>query len=232
MSQRWVVVEIASAFLPLLAAGCHKPAPDRPALAEPAAEIAAEPAAWSGVGAPPAQWSVEAEPSAPAGFGVLRLDDPGHSSGSAFNLCLNDGERFRDGSFTIHMRADAGEVDQGGGPVWRVQDASNYYICRANPLEGNFRLYVVKDGKRRQLASIDVEHASGSWHSIAVTHEGDLITCVLDGESKITATDSTFLGEGGVGVWSKADARTSFVVPESWRGVAVTTGAVPLRDSL
>jgi hypothetical protein len=42
------------------------------------------------------------------------------------------------------VRADGGEVDQGGGPMWRVQDADNDYVCRFNPLESNFRVYFVQ----------------------------------------------------------------------------------------
>ena len=34
-------------------------------------------------------------------------------------------------------------MDQGGGPVWRYQDANNYYIARMNPLEDNYRVYKV-----------------------------------------------------------------------------------------
>jgi hypothetical protein len=45
---------------------------------------------------------------------------------------------------SVAVRADGGEVDQGGGPMWRVQDADNYYVCRFNPLESNFRVYFVQ----------------------------------------------------------------------------------------
>jgi len=45
--------------------------------------------------------------------------------------------------------------------VWRYLDANNYYICRMNPLEDNFRIYKVIAGKRIQLASLDVEAPAG-----------------------------------------------------------------------
>ena len=32
--------------------------------------------------------------------------------------------------------------------VWRAKDKKNYYICRYNPLEDNFRVYKVVDGER------------------------------------------------------------------------------------
>ena len=39
----------------------------------------------------------------------------------------------------------------GRGARWRYQDANNYYIVRANALEGNVVLYKVENGKRTDL---------------------------------------------------------------------------------
>ncbi len=178
-------------------------------------------AATTGNGQPLATWTesgqtTEADIRVPA-QGVA-LTATNHSSGSAFNLCLFERERFRDGSFTIAFRADDGRTDQGGGPVWRVKDEQNYYVCRANPLEDNFRLYVVRDGKRRQLATADVKVAARAWHTIRVTHEGDRIRCVLDGKTTLESRDATLAGPGALGLWTKADARASFAAPATWWG--------------
>ena len=35
--------------------------------------------------------------------------------------------------------------------IWRVQDANDYYIARANALEGNVALYKTVNGKRSPL---------------------------------------------------------------------------------
>ncbi len=171
-------------------------------------------------GVPLATWAKREDKIAPGGGEVIALTATNHSSGSAFNLYLSDARRFKDGTFTVHFRADAGRDDQGGGRGWRVQDADNYYVCRANPLEDNFRLYVVKDGSRKQLASVDAKHSTGMWHSLEVSHIGDRISCTLDGHTSVEATDATIAGEGGVGLWTKADARTSFVTPTAWGGQA------------
>lgn len=187
---------------------------------DPAATAAGIGGPWrpatTGGGMPLATWTRHEDQAAPGGGPVLALAATNHASTSAFNLLLNDAQRFKDGAFTIHFRADAGNEDRGGGPVWRVRDENNYYVCRANPLENNFRVYVVKDGQRHQLSSVDAPMSSGVWHSIEVTHTGENIACVLDGGPRVEATDATFAGEGGVGLWTKADARTSFVVPAAW----------------
>lgn len=159
---------------------------------------------------PLATWEVTADPSAPSAPSVLALTSSKHGSDSTFNLCWTDRVKFKDGSIELKFKAVAGEVDRGGGPIWRVKDKDNYYICRANPLESNFRVYYVKDGKRKQLASASLEIPSGTWHTIKVEHVGDHIVCSLDGKQLLDVHDSTFTEPGGVGFWTKADAVTSF----------------------
>ena len=158
----------------------------------------------------PNLWSVQIDASAISGNQVLALPRTPRFRSGTFNLCCTNGVRFRNGEITVKVKARTGEVDQGGGPIWRVQDANNYYICRANPLEDNFRLYYVKDGRRRQIASARVKIPSGVWHTITIEHEGNQIACYLNGEELLTATDDTFPDAGGVGFWTKADAVTSF----------------------
>ena len=159
---------------------------------------------------PLATWGAARDPSAPSPPNALALVATNHDSGATFNLCWTDSVRFADGTLAVAFKAVAGEEDQGGGPIWRVQDASNYYVCRANPLESNFRVYVVKDGERTQLASADVEIASGTWHTIEIEHAGERIACWLDGKKLLEASDARIPAAGGVGVWTKADAVTSF----------------------
>lgn len=141
---------------------------------------------------------------------VLAITSINHDSESRFNLYWTDRMRFQDGILTVAVRGDDGEIDQGGGPIWRVQDDDNYYVCRFNPLEANYRVYVVKDGVRRQLATALVDVAAGKWHRIEVEHSGDQITCWLDGTKHLEVRDDTIKAAGGVGLWTKADARTSF----------------------
>ena len=61
--------------------------------------------------------------------------------------------QFKDLEASVAFKAVKGELDQGGGIVWRYQDANNYYIVRMNPLEDNYRFYKVVAGSRKQLAT-------------------------------------------------------------------------------
>ncbi|MGQ0614436.1 MAG: DUF1259 domain-containing protein [Planctomycetaceae bacterium] len=143
--------------------------------------------------------------------GVLALTKPNHDSPAAFNLCWSDSLRFRDGAVEARVRADAGEVDQGGGVIWRARDKDNYYLARYNPLEKNFRLYHVTASKRTTLGDASgVAIADGAWFTIRIVHKGARIEAWLDGKKLLEAEDATFPDEGGVGFWTKADAATSF----------------------
>lgn len=159
---------------------------------------------------PVATWMRIADETAPSQPNVLALTSVNHSSSSTFNVGWYDDLLFKNGTIALQIRARSGRVDQGGGPIWRVKDENNYYICRANPLEDNLRLYYVKDGSRHQLASATIEIDRARWHTILVDHEGDQIACSLNGVAKLEVTDDTFLEAGFIGVWTKADAATSF----------------------
>ena len=68
-----------------------------------------------------------------------------------FNVALVAKTSYKDLDLSVRLRAVAGELDRGGGLVWRAKDKKNYYIARYNPLEDNFRVYKVEDGKRTQF---------------------------------------------------------------------------------
>lgn len=172
------------------------------------------PVGWKAEGTqqhgPVATWSVSADGTAPSKPNVLALTNAQQGSDDTFNLCWTDRVRFQDGRVELALKAVSGEVDQGGGPIWRVQDKNNYYICRANPLESNLRVYYVKDGARKQLATASIEIPSGTWMTIAIEHRGSRIVCFLNGAKLLEATDEHLPAAGGVGVWTKADSLAHF----------------------
>lgn len=126
-----------------------------------------------------------------------------------YNVALVDGTSYRDLDVSVRVKPLAGEIDQGGGVVWRAKDKDNYYIARFNPLEDNLRLYLVENGRRIQLDHADVAGGRG-WRTLRITMQGRDITGWLDGEKLLVAEDSTFADAGRIGVWSKADAQSYF----------------------
>ncbi len=150
-------------------------------------------------------WEVEKEKDGK----ILTLKGFSKGKRGPFNLCFTDKIDFKDGEISVDFRANSGKIDQGGGLIWRVQDKDNYYVARFNPLEDNFRFYSVKDGYRKELKSCYVTLKKG-WHKMKIIQKSDHFEGYIDGKKLLVAHDDGIKGSGGVGVWSKADAATSF----------------------
>jgi hypothetical protein len=154
-------------------------------------------------------WQIVAEPTSEGKRNVLAQVSSNHS-GRYFNVAVANEPALKDVTITVRARAVAGREDQGGGPVWRYRDLRNYYIARYNPLEKNYRVYKVVNGRRIQLGSADLTLPSGTWHELKVTMVGDQIECFMDSKKYLDVRDSTFSAPGKVGLWTKADAQTQF----------------------
>jgi len=157
---------------------------------------------------PGSVWQVLEDSTAPGGKALAQTSAEGPRR--LFNLCMAEKANFLDVDLRVAMKAVAGKIDQGGGLVWRYKDANNYYIARMNPLENNYRLYKVVDGKRTQLGSVDVKAPAGKWHALRIVQEGDRIQCYLNDKLEIDLKDKTFKEPGKIGFWTKADAQTYF----------------------
>src|SRR5262245_676596 len=78
-------------------------------------------------------WKIVAdETSTDDGKALAQVSEKG--AGGLFNLCVADDASYKDLDLSLEFKAIAGKEDQGGGVVWRYQDANNYYIARMNPL--------------------------------------------------------------------------------------------------
>jgi hypothetical protein len=149
------------------------------------------------------QWSVVASDQGKA------LAQSARNSSAVFNITLVADTNARDVDLSVRMKAVAGVTDQGGGLVWRAADAKNYYLARFNPLEDNYRLYKVVDGKRTLIQNVDIAYSDG-WHTLRITMTGDQIASFYDGKKALDARDTTFPAAGKIGLWSKADAQSQF----------------------
>jgi hypothetical protein len=150
------------------------------------------------------QWLVRAESDAPSKPNVLAqvsTDDTDYRFPVAFT-----GPEMKDLRLSVKCKPISGKVDQGCGLVFRLKDADNYYVVRANALEDNVRLYHVVQGGRRQFAGWNGKVASGKWHELAVEAKGDHFQIFFNGKKVMDAHDKTFPDAGKVGLWTKADS--------------------------
>ncbi len=167
------------------------------------------PQGWKCVG----EWRVLDDATAWSGKHLLRMvRNPRQFLGYArgFNLCLRPTLRFVDGNLTVRFRAERGRQDQGGGILWRARDSGTYYVARYNPLEENFCFYKVIGGDRTLLAERDGIRLTPGWHTMTIHVRGDRVEGALDAQVLLRARDRTLSGPGAAGLWTKADAVTSF----------------------
>jgi hypothetical protein len=164
--------------------------------------------ARTGKGAP-GEWLVKAEAGAPSGANVLAQVGADNTN-SRFPIAVLDAPVLKDVRVSVRCKLVAGRVDQACGLVARYRDENNYFITRANALEDNIRLYTVKDGKRTELASRDMEVTSNVWHDYRFQVRGDHLQVFWNGERVLDQHDPTFTGVGAVGVWTKADSISYF----------------------
>ncbi len=173
--------------------------------------------AQTGPGEPP-RWGVEEDPSAPSGRHVL-VQRSADETRSRFPLLLYGGRSLADGAIQARFKALSGSIDQAAGIVWRYRDPQNYYVVRANALEGNVVLYKVERGKRSDLDPLgsgpfaygrEAPVRAGAWQELRVAVKGDLFRVSLDGVPLFDVRDATFAGAGKVGLWTKADSVTAF----------------------
>jgi len=160
-------------------------------------------------GGGPVKWVVQKDSGAPSPPNVLAQISADRAD-YRFPLAIADEGSFRDLELSVKFKAVSGDIDRAGGLVFRLKDANNYYVVRANALEDNFNLYHVVKGTRRQIKGSRVKVSSGEWHELRVEAVGDKLTCYFDGDQKIEAADGTFKDAGKIGLWTKADSVSYF----------------------
>lgn len=165
------------------------------------------PAHWTGTktGKGEAKWSVEKDDTAPSRPNVLK-----QSGDADYPVAIKDDASLKDGFVEVKFKPVSGQEDQAGGVVWRAKDSDNYYIARANALEGNVRIYHFVKGKRTQFKGTNVPVAANRWHTLRVNFSDNRFTVLFNGKELFTAEDETHKEAGKVGVWTKADSVTLF----------------------
>jgi hypothetical protein len=165
----------------------------------------------------PGVWVVRKEDAASDRGNVLAQTDADRAS-YRFPVAVFNDVTAKDVDVSVRFRPVSGGVDQAAGIVWRYQDANNYYIVRANALEGNVVLYKVENGKRTDLPVKGSGRTYGkkadvpknAWSQMGVTVRGPLFTVSLNSQGLYEVEDTTFTAAGKVGVWTKADSVTYF----------------------
>src|SRR5438552_2120320 len=178
-------------------------------------KVGAPPPGWTATqtGSGSAKWSVEKDDSAPSKPNVLK-----QSGVATFPVCIKDDTSLKDGFVEVKFKPVSGKEDQAGGVIWRAKDANNYYIARANALEGNVVVYKTVNGKRSSLDIVGRKGGygvkepvgSGQWHTLRVEFADNHFKLTFYGKQWFDERETTITDAGKVGVWTKADSVTLF----------------------
>ena len=165
------------------------------------------PAGWTATrtGSGDAKWTIEKDDTAPSKPNVLK-----QSGTATYPVCFKNDTSLQDGFVEVKFKSIAGKEDRAGGVAWRIKDANNYYVARANALEDNVTIYHTVNGRRTEKKRANMKVAPNVWHTLRADFQGRHFTVTYDGKTALEWDDDTFKDAGKVGVWTKADSVTSF----------------------
>jgi hypothetical protein len=166
-------------------------------------------AAMTNGGAAP-KWEILKDGSAPTQPYVLAQvsNDP---IGNRFPLAIFDGLMVRDSDISVRMKPVAGHADQAGGLVFRYRDCNNYYLARANAIDGSVALYKVENGRRTALnPGVHHDIPLNAWSILKVSVRGRRFQVYVNHRRILQGFDDTFSTSGKVGLWTVGDSVTYF----------------------
>src|SRR2546428_3605279 len=145
-------------------------------------KVGAPPPGWTATktGTGTEKWTIETDNTAPSKPNVLK-----QSGQATYPVCIKDDTNLKDGFVGVKFKPVAGKEDQAGGVIWRAKDSDNYYIARANALEGNLTIYHTIKGKRTEKKRTNMKVASGEWHTLPLDFSGAHFTVTVDWKKAI-----------------------------------------------
>jgi hypothetical protein len=164
-----------------------------------------------------AEWRIQEVDDAPSGDKVVaQLSDD--RTNARYPQLVRDDFKARDVDVSVRFKTISGEVDASGGLVFRYADKDNFYVVRANSLEGNVVAYKTENGKRSNIGvkgngdayGVEVEVPHQKWNALRVIMKGNLIEIILNDRKIFEVENDTLTGAGKIGLWTKADAVTQF----------------------
>lgn len=168
-------------------------------------------------GGEPVKWHIQQVKDAPSGDNVLTQLSNDETSVRYPHIVLDDFSA-KDVDLSVKFKTVSGKVDASAGLIFRYRNNDNFYVVRANSLEGNVVAYKTEHGKRHNTGvkgkgdaygvNADVPHQE--WNTLRVIVTGTLIEVFLNNRKLFEVEDDTFTEAGTIGLWTKADAITQF----------------------
>lgn len=127
-----------------------------------------------------------------------------------FPMLVYDGETFKNFKLTTQFKMISGEMEQMAGVIFRYQNASNFYVVRADAVNHNVHFYPVVNGLIGKIIGPTLDVSTNIWHTLAVQCSGDQFTFWFDGKQIMPPLHNATFSSGKIGFWTMSDAVSYF----------------------
>jgi hypothetical protein len=153
-------------------------------------------------------WTVVHDPTAEAGVAIEQAG--AQTAEDRFPLAIYKPASPTNAEISLRLKAAGGKSDQGGGVAIRLRSPKNYYLVQLDALRDRVLFSLVSNGASEEIAGVDADITSHTWHTLAVRAKDDEFVVSLDGIWMFTAFDKTLSQAGRIALWTESDSRTRF----------------------
>lgn len=157
---------------------------------------------------PQGHWLVVRDATASNGLAVEQAGE--QTTEGQFPLAVYKPTSLKNAEVSLRLKATGGREDQGGGVAVRLSTPNDYYLVQLDALRNRVLLSLVKHGASEEIAAVDADIASRTWHTLAVRAQDDKFVVSLDGSWMFTGFDKTLSGPGRIALWTTGDSVTRF----------------------
>jgi hypothetical protein len=155
----------------------------------------------------PGRWTVVRDATAVDGSAMEHVSTDQHEN--RFSLAIYAPVSAKDFKVSVRFRIMKGTM-QAAGIAARFLDVDSYYLVSASALEERLDLFRIVNGKKERIWGTDADVVRDRWQLLELQAIGDEFTVSLDRNWLFTARDSTWPGEGQIGLWTEEDNVTRF----------------------
>jgi hypothetical protein len=123
-------------------------------------------------------------------------------------LIFMEGVESANIDLTVRIKAVSIGEGQGGGVVFRADDARSYFVVWLSPQDQLLRLEKILKGQAALLQDLRVDSAApAKWHTLRVVIQGPVLEAIFDNRQFLSAREDTWqfgtYKKGKVGLWAR-----------------------------
>jgi len=100
--------------------------------------------------------------------GAQRRQRESEQQGDRFRLAIYKPASLKNVEVSVRLKAAGSTSDRDGGVAVRLRTPDNYYLVQLDALRDRVLLSLVTDGVSEEIAGVDADIASHTWHTLAV----------------------------------------------------------------